>query len=108
RIKKLDIDSHAGLRLLLKYFDRIGEKKFVLTSHENSSTVTGNYSFVETTSYMNGYFTAGNNEPDQIRTVLYVQGVSPQDHWKPDASERSYKFNDLTVNQKPEEIAGLN
>src|SRR6185295_15999457 len=52
RIKLLDIYSHPGLRLLLKYFDLTGDKKFVVTSHENSSTVTRDYSFPETTSYI--------------------------------------------------------
>ncbi|MBX4187326.1 MAG: AmmeMemoRadiSam system protein B [Candidatus Doudnabacteria bacterium] len=102
-IPKLDIDSHPGLQLLLKYFDATGHKKFVVTAHENSSTVTGNYSFVETTSYINGYFTQGQNQTDSHRTILYVQGLKPEDHWKPDASERLYKFTEI-VTTKPKEL----
>ena len=108
RIDRLDIDSHPGLRLLLKYFDATGNKKFVLTSHENSSTVTGNFNFVETTSYINGYFTKGQNQKDNHRTVLYIQGLNPQDRWKPDASDRLYKFNPEITTIKPHELDFLN
>jgi AmmeMemoRadiSam system protein B len=108
RLKKLDVDSHPGLRLLMKYFDLKGDKKFVVTSHENSSTVTGNFSFVETTSYIDGYFTRGSNDHNYVRTVLYIQGIGKDDRWKEDASERLFKFNDQVTNEKPPELAGIN
>ena len=108
RISRLDIDSHPGLRLLLKYFDLTGNKKFVATSHENSSTISGNYNLTETTSYINGYFTAGNDKPNNARTTLYVQGLTSQDRWKPDASQRLYQYNDAVVKAKPVGLEGYN
>lgn len=108
RILKLDIDSHAGLRLFLGYLDLTGNKKFTVTSHENSSTVTGNYNFIETTSYINGYFTKGGIAHNNQHTALYVQGINPEDHWKPDASERLYKFNDEVLSEKPKELDSVN
>ncbi len=108
RIPRLDIDSHPGLRLLLKYFDFTGNKKFVLTSHENSSTVTGNFEFVETTSYLNGYYTKGENPRDNRTTKLLFNGFDPS-FATPDAldfrnpnyafakSDRLFKYNVVTT-----------
>ncbi len=119
RIKKLDIDSKAGMRLLLKYFFETGHHNFTITNHTNSSKVTNNFNFSETTSYINGYFTKGEKFTDSRRTTLYHQGLSGyfqnnkyssllSPTYAFAKSDRLFKFNDEIVLNKPREIGFLN
>jgi AmmeMemoRadiSam system protein B len=115
RTKKLDTDSHPGLRLILKYLDLTGNRRFILNSHENSATVSGNYSFTETTSYINGYFIKGDKDMDTIRTALYYQGLpksfessNPLDpRYMFQKSDRLFLYNDRLLTTKPSEIEFL-
>lgn len=55
-VKKLHIDSIPGLRLMLKYMDRVGAKNFTVTAHTDSGQLLGNPALEETTSYVDGIF----------------------------------------------------
>ncbi|OGE73875.1 MAG: AmmeMemoRadiSam system protein B [Candidatus Doudnabacteria bacterium RIFCSPLOWO2_02_FULL_42_9] len=118
RIEKLDIDSKGGMRLFLQTLNLIGHNKFVITNHSNTSKGTGNYNYIETTSYINGYFTSGAIEPDNNTTVLYHQGLDQffnsdrfNDKRSPEyaftKSERLFEFNDVITNTMPGEIKFL-
>lgn len=66
-----DVDSKQGLRLMLKLLERRGFTKFNEVAHTNSAKLSGNYEFTEITSYINGYFTAGEKSKSDSVTMLY-------------------------------------
>lgn len=70
-IKRMDIDSRPGLRLMMKYLELRDTTQFHLSNHTNSSKIVNVFSFPETTSYINGYFSKGQTDsaPNDI-TIL--------------------------------------
>jgi AmmeMemoRadiSam system protein B len=91
-VKNLDIDSHSGLRMLLEYFALRDTPKFNLVAHSNSSELVQNYKFLETTSYINGYFTKGNNDYDPNQTMLYTGAVDLSRYSRDQQNPRSQAY----------------
>ena len=75
-IYKLDIDSRPGLAFYLRLLQDGGDEKFTLLEHSNSAELT-QQDFLETTSYITGYFQAGSASTTTVKSMLSFGSLVP-------------------------------
>ena len=68
--RALDIDSEQGLRLVMRFADQIGARRFSLFAGSNSAELTKNPGQPDVTSYLVGAFKGGKREADKTITLL--------------------------------------
>lgn len=69
-LEKMDVDTPSSLSILLKYLALKNSQRFVLVENANSlDVIEGNYA-EETTSYVSGYFTEGEQDFKKQITLL--------------------------------------
>lgn len=76
KIKNLDIDSRPGLAFFLRLLKNNSSQNFHLLEHSNSSKLV-KQDILETTSYIDGYFTAGLPALSSAETLLSLPSVLP-------------------------------
>ncbi|OHA13388.1 MAG: AmmeMemoRadiSam system protein B [Candidatus Tagabacteria bacterium RIFCSPLOWO2_01_FULL_39_11] len=69
-INFLDIDSKPSLRIFLKYLASKGANAFNLLDHSNSAYILKDENISETTSYITGFFSLGNQSKNEQTTLL--------------------------------------
>ncbi|MBI4272421.1 AmmeMemoRadiSam system protein B [Candidatus Uhrbacteria bacterium] len=74
-MRVLDIDSRTGLRVVTKFAQQRGARSFELFDHTNSARVTGRLDVTDTTSYINGVFTAMPPSADTAVTLLALGDI---------------------------------
>jgi AmmeMemoRadiSam system protein B len=73
-VYNLDIDSRPGLALFLQILKSNQAEKFSLLQHSNSSKLTSK-DFLETTSYITGYFSLGKPKSESVGTLLSLGNI---------------------------------
>jgi len=66
----LDVDSRPSLRIFLKYLDSKGASAFNLLDHSNSAYILKDENISETTSYITGFFSLGDQNKNEQVTLL--------------------------------------
>lgn len=69
-INFLDVDSRPSLRIFLKYLDSKGAITFNLLDHSNSAYILKDENISETTSYITGFFSLGDQNKNEQVTLL--------------------------------------
>jgi len=69
-LDRVDVDSKPTLRALLRYLDLVKAKKFTMLDNSNSAKLLSNPKILDATSYITGYFTAGEMESIKQVTIL--------------------------------------
>ncbi|PIV50714.1 AmmeMemoRadiSam system protein B [Candidatus Falkowbacteria bacterium CG_4_10_14_0_2_um_filter_36_22] len=69
-INFLDVDSEQSLRIFLKYLDAKGASAFNLIDHSNSADILKDENISETTSYITGFFSLGDQNKNKQATLL--------------------------------------
>jgi len=64
-INFLDVDSEQSLRIFLKYLDAKGASAFNLIDHSNSADILKDENISETTSYITGFFSLGDQNKNK-------------------------------------------
>jgi len=77
-IYNLDIDSRPGLAFFLDLLKDNGGQNFHLLEHSNSAKLA-HQDILETTSYIDGYFTAGSATTSSVNTVLVLPAITVSD-----------------------------
>lgn len=73
-IYRLDMNSHPGLAFFLELLKNSGAENFHLLENSNSAKLT-NQDILETTSYVDGYFTTGPPAASSAKTLLSLGNV---------------------------------
>ena len=66
----LDVDSRPSLRIFLKYLDSKGASAFNFLDHSNSAYILKDENISETTSYITGFFSLGDQNKNEQVTLL--------------------------------------
>lgn len=69
RVRKMEIDSQNSIRVLLKYNQIAGAKKFTVAYHTNSADLSPTSDTSETTSHVMGYFSQKENDAHPAITL---------------------------------------
>ncbi len=78
-VSRLDTDSRPALRLLLKYNELKKSQKFQLLKNSNSAIITEQAEAVNVTSYISGYFSAGETQSKPLATILITGLINDSD-----------------------------
>lgn len=70
RVRKMEIDSQNSIRVLLRYNQIAGAKKFTVAFHTNSADLLSTNSTSENTSHIMGYFSQKEND---VRPTVTLQ-----------------------------------
>lgn len=68
----MDVDTPDSINALYQYLQLKGAERFVLTGHDISFSYTRSTSAADSTSYVSGYFTAGEKQEHLSATLLAV------------------------------------
>jgi poly-gamma-glutamate synthesis protein (capsule biosynthesis protein) len=69
-LHRMDTDSIPGLEIVMKYMQREEALNFTLIANTNSSKIIKDKTIEETTSYIDGTFSIGNNVSERSATIL--------------------------------------
>jgi hypothetical protein len=75
KLKTLDVDSRPGLAVFLELMRLASAKKFTLFKQSNSAKLV-RQDILESTSYLTGGFSVGENQPQPIDTLLSLGNVA--------------------------------
>lgn len=75
RIGRLDVDCRLGLAIFLELLKGSGNQNFHLLENSNSAKLAGK-DILETTSYIDGYFTPGSGASSSVETVLVLPAIA--------------------------------
>ncbi|WKZ29423.1 MAG: AmmeMemoRadiSam system protein B [Patescibacteria group bacterium] len=68
--RAVDIDSRQGLRLVMRFMDSVGARRFSLFAQSNSAELTEHPGQPDVTSYLVGSYKGGKKEKDATITLL--------------------------------------